>query len=60
MKGGEHQVTGEGGFDGGLGRFDITGFADQEHIRVLTHESPKSHAEVVTLFTINLSLGDAP
>ena len=53
-------MTGEGGFDGGLGRFDITGFADQEHIRVLTHESPKGHAKVVALFTIYLGLGDAP
>ena len=59
MEGGEHEVARQGCFDGGAGRFQVSGLSHQEHIGVLTHERPQGRGEVVTLFSIDLGLGDA-
>ena len=59
VQGGQDQVPCKGCFDGSFCRFLITGLTHQQHIRVLTHEGPKGSAEVKSLISIHLALGNA-
>ena len=46
VQGGEDQVAGFGGGDGGAGGLQVAHFADQDDVRVLTQHVPQAAGEV--------------
>src|SRR5439155_7491948 len=59
VQGAEHQVAGQSGLDGALGRLQVAHFADQDHIRVVTKDASQSGGERQSNLTVHLNLTDA-
>ena len=58
-EGGEHEVTGESGVDGGAGGLRITGFTDEDDIGVGAQEGAQAGGEVEAVEGVGLGLVDA-
>ena len=59
MQGCHHQVACEGRLDSCFCRFQVAGLANEQHVRVLTHEGAQGRTEVKALVAVDLGLGDA-
>ncbi len=57
VQGGQNEMARFGGDEGGLDSFEVTHFADEDHIRVLTQTSAKSFGKR-SCIDIDLALGD--
>ena len=59
VEGGEHQVAGEGGPDGDLGRLQVARLADEDHVGVLPQEGAEDPGERPPDVFADLDLVDA-
>ena len=46
MQGGQHQVAGQRRLDGDTRGFQVTHFADHDHIRILTNDGAQGAGEI--------------
>ena len=58
MQGRYHQVTGEGSTHDDTGRFLISNFADDQHLRVLSQQMPRGYRKAQTAGLVDLGLHD--
>lgn len=59
MKGGEDEVAGDGGLDGGAGGVGVTNFAYHDDVRVEAEDRAEIVAKGTTMIGVDRNLGDA-
>ena len=59
VEGGEHEMTGDGGLDGGAGGVAVANLADHDDVRVKTEDGAETFGEGATSGGVDGDLGDA-